>query len=85
MAAKQLAHNPGALRDRSKHFEIRYFKLQELVQQAIITLTYVGTKEQIADTLTKNLSKPLFLRLRGFLLGTTQFDHARYDEQPVPV
>ena len=25
MAAKMLAHNPGALRGRSKHFEIRYF------------------------------------------------------------
>ena len=57
MAAKLLAHNPGALRDRSKHFEIRFFKLQELVQAAVITMTYIGTKEQIADSPTKNLPK----------------------------
>ena len=50
-AAKQLAHNPGALRDRSKHFELRWFKLQELVKGAIVTLKYIGTKEQVADAL----------------------------------
>ena len=78
-AAKQLAHNPGALRDRSKHFELRWFKLQELVKGAIVTLKYIGTKEQVADALTKNLSKTLFLRLRDFLMGITRFDHSRYD------
>ena len=79
MAAKQIAHNPGALRERSKHFEIRWFKLQELVQADIVTMTFVGTKEQIADTLTKNLSKSLFIRLRDFLMGTAKFDHSRYN------
>ena len=42
-------------------------------------MTYVGTKEQIADALTKNLSKALFIRLRDFLMGTAKFDHSRYD------
>ena len=44
-----------------------------------MTLKYIGTKEQIADALTKNLNKALFLRLRDFLMGTTRFDHSRYD------
>ena len=78
-AAKQIAHNPGALRERSKHFEIRWFKLQELVANNVVTMTYVGTKEQIADALTKNLSKAIFIRLRDFLMGTAKFDHSRYD------
>ena len=59
--------------------------LIKLLDEYDARLDKLEEKEQIADTLTKNLSKPLFLRLRGFLLGTTQFDHARYDEQPVPV
>ena len=59
--------------------ELRWFKLQELVKGAIVTLKYIGTKEQIADALTKNLNKALFLRLRDFLMGITRFDHSRYD------
>ena len=73
-----LARNPGALRDRSKHFELRWLKVQEYASEGTIDLIQVGTKWQIADALTKWLPRPRFEFLRGYLLGTSTFDHSKY-------
>ena len=73
-----LARNPGALRDRSKHFELRWLKVQEYATEGTIDLIQVGTKWQIADALTKWLPRPRFEFLRGYLLGTSTFDHSKY-------
>ena len=51
-----LARNPGALRGRSKHFELRWLKVQEYAAEGTIDLIQVGTKWQIADALTKWLA-----------------------------
>ena len=46
--------------DKSNHIEIRYFYIRDMVQKGAIKLQYVGTDEQVADILTKPLSRTKF-------------------------
>ena len=77
-SAKQLADDPGKLRNRSKHFELRFMVIQELVQRSIVSMCYVPTKYQLADLLTKSTSPSTFARLMPMVTGYTRFDHSRY-------
>ena len=52
--------------------------VQEYATEGTIDLIQVGTKWQIADALTKWLPRPRFEFLRGYLLGTSTFDHSKY-------
>ena len=46
--------------DRSKHIEIRYFYIRDMIQKEAIKLQYVSTNEQVVDVLTKPLSQVNF-------------------------
>ena len=39
--------------DKSKHIEIRYFYIRDMVQKRAIELQYASIDEQVADVLTK--------------------------------
>ena len=39
--------------DKSKHIEIRYFYITDMVEKGAIKLHYVSTNEQVSDVLTK--------------------------------
>ena len=54
-----MIENP-VFRDRSKHIEIRYFYIQDMMQKVAIKLQYVSTDERVADVLTKPLSRVNF-------------------------
>ena len=58
-----LSKNP-VFHDRSKHIDIRYHFIQDMVQQGAIRLDHIGTDEQVADILTKPLGKVKFLTFR---------------------
>ena len=47
--------------DRSKHIEMRYHYLRDMVQKGSIRLQYIPTKEQIADIFTKPLTAVKFI------------------------
>ena len=51
----KMTENP-MLHDRSKHIEIRYFYIQDMMQKGAIKLEYVSTDEQVVDVLMKPLS-----------------------------
>ena len=53
--------------DRSKHIEIWYFYIRDLVQKGAIKLIYVSTDEQVANVLTKPLSCGKFKYFRDKL------------------
>jgi hypothetical protein len=53
--------------DKSKHIEIRYLYLRDMVQRGAIKLHYVSTNEQVADVLTKPLSCVKFEHFRDKL------------------
>ena len=46
--------------DKSKHIEIQYFYIRDMEQKWAIKLQYVSTNEQVADVLTKPLSRVKF-------------------------
>jgi hypothetical protein len=53
--------------DRSKHIEIRYHYIRDMVQKGAVRLQYVATDEQVVDVLTKSLSRMKFEYFRDKL------------------
>jgi hypothetical protein len=51
----KMIENP-ILHDRSKHIEIRYHYIHDMVQRGSLKLQYISTDEQVVDILTKPLS-----------------------------
>ncbi len=68
--AIHLASNPGHHK-RTKHIDIRHHYLRDVVANGDIKLTYVPTKQQAADLLTKPLPRDQFQGLRK-LFGLTK-------------
>jgi hypothetical protein len=46
--------------DRSKHIEIRYHFICDMVQRGALKLQYISKDEQVSDVLTKPLSRVKF-------------------------
>jgi hypothetical protein len=58
-SAIQMAHNPTC-NERSKHIDIDCHFIREHVHSKFLNLVHVSSKEQLADSFTKPLPKPLF-------------------------
>jgi hypothetical protein len=65
--------------DKSKHIEIRYHYIHEMVQSGVVKLQYVGIDEQVAIVLTKPLSHVKFEYFRD-KLGIVRKDLPRKGE-----
>ena len=46
--------------DKSKHIEIKYHYIRDMVQRGAVKFQYVATEEQIANVLTKPLDRVKF-------------------------
>jgi hypothetical protein len=57
-SAIQMAHNPTC-NERSKHIDIDCHFIREHVHSKFLNLVHVSSKEQLADSFTKPLPKPL--------------------------
>ena len=53
--------------DRSKHIEMKYHFIRDLVQRGALKLQYIRTDEQIANILTKPLTIAKFVYFRDKL------------------
>jgi hypothetical protein len=53
--------------DRSKHIEMKYHFIKDMVQRNMIKLQYIPTSEQVADILAKPLPLSKFVYFRGKL------------------
>jgi hypothetical protein len=53
--------------DKSKHIGIKYHFIRDVVEKGAVKLHYVATNEQVADVLTKPLSKVKFEYFRDKL------------------
>jgi hypothetical protein len=62
----KLSKNP-VLHGRSKHIDIRFHFLREMVKENVVNLSYCKTQDQIADIMTKPLRLEVFLKLRRLL------------------
>ncbi|XP_071909660.1 uncharacterized protein [Coffea arabica] len=58
-AAISIAHNP-VLHDRTKHVEVDKHFIKEKIEGGVVCMTYVPTRDQVADLLTKSLPKKQF-------------------------
>jgi hypothetical protein len=67
-SAIKLAENPVA-HQRSKHIDVRYFRIHEEVAKGKIKIVYVPTDENLADVLTKSPSIEAFSNSVGKLLS----------------
>ena len=56
----RLSENP-VFHDRSKHVDVWYHFIWDMVQRGAIRLDHIGTDEQVMDILTKTLGKFKFL------------------------
>ena len=66
VSAIQIAHNP-VQHNKTKHIEIRHHFIRDHVARGDINLSYVGTKDQLADIFTKPLDEARFRELRNEL------------------
>ena len=66
--AIKLASNPLSSA-RTKHIDVRFHFVRELVSSGIIAVEYVPTNEQRTDILTKALVRPIFGEHRDFLMN----------------
>jgi hypothetical protein len=62
----KLFKNP-VFQDRSKHIEIKYYYIRDMVQRNAVHVQYLPTHEKIVDIITKPLSKTKFEYFRGKL------------------
>jgi hypothetical protein len=73
-----MMENP-VFRDKSKHEEIWYHYIRDMLQSGAVKLQYVGTDEKVADVLTKPLSRVKFEYFRD-KLGIVRKDLPRKGE-----
>ncbi|KAL7294074.1 hypothetical protein TKK_0012110 [Trichogramma kaykai] len=66
MSALKLLKNPE-FHQRTKHIDIRYQMCRDYVQKGLVNVKHVASKEQIADIMTKPLTKEIFEYLRDKL------------------
>jgi hypothetical protein len=57
--------------EQTRHIDIGYFWLSDLILRGIITVTYCPTQAMAADFFTKPLQGTLFSTMRDYVLGTT--------------
>jgi hypothetical protein len=55
--------------NRTKHIDLRFNHIREIVAQGSIQVVHLSTKEMTADILTKPLTKAPFCYLRRKILG----------------
>ncbi|KAL5716460.1 hypothetical protein ACHQM5_018147 [Ranunculus cassubicifolius] len=70
ISAMALANNP-IYHARTKHIEVDYHYVRELVTRKLLQLKYIHTKDQVADIFTKPLSSQRFSQLK-FKLSVSQ-------------
>ena len=58
-SALALAKNPVFYK-RTKHILVRYYYIRQLIEEGVLDLVYINTKDQKSDGLTKLLNKNKF-------------------------
>jgi hypothetical protein len=61
--------NNGATLSKTKHIQVRYYYVRELIEQKEINIVYLPTTEMLADLLTKPMAGWLFKTLRDKILN----------------
>ena len=57
---------------RTKHVEIDYYYIRDIVGRQLVDLYKIDTKENLADIFTKNVDTTTFNTLKPFIMGWSQ-------------
>ena len=63
----------GSCGEKSRHINIRYFFIKDVLRREKITVTHCPTEHMIADYFTKPLLGNLFTFLRDIIMGITPY------------
>ncbi|XP_076901612.1 uncharacterized protein LOC143556071 [Bidens hawaiensis] len=74
-----LSKNPSH-HSRAKHIELKYHFIREMVEQGKVVLQFCSTHEQVADVLTKQVTKEKFVFFRH-QLGVMEFESRGHNEE----
>ena len=66
-AAAQRIAETGRRSNRSKHFRVREFWINEKVKDKTFVIRHCPTTEMVADIMTKALPRPAFEKLRTMM------------------
>ena len=67
-----MSENPMR-RKFSRHIDIRYYFVRDLVAQKVIKLIPLRTHKMVADQLTKSLPAPAHVKHRDVMIGRAPF------------
>ena len=59
----KLSENP-VFHDRSKHIDMKYHYIRDIVQKGVVKLQYISTDKQVVDIFTKPLARVKFAYFR---------------------
>ena len=65
LGTTQTINNPESTSQRSKHLDIRYFRIRQHVKRQDIKVQYIGTDMNVADFFTKALTGDKFFQFRS--------------------
>ena len=57
-------------RDRSRHVDVKVHYLRDLVREGHVKLVKCAGTQNVSDTLTKSLTRPVFEKHREYMWGT---------------
>ena len=66
----KLIENGRSTSELTRHIEIGYFWVKDLVDRGLISIMYCPTDMMIADFFTKPLQGSLFEKMKGKIMGT---------------
>jgi hypothetical protein len=66
--ALEMARNPK-MRPRTKNLNIKHHHFREAVEDGLVSVHAIGTKDQLADIFTKPLPTEMFCGLRKKIMG----------------
>ncbi|XP_019435912.1 PREDICTED: uncharacterized protein LOC109342373 [Lupinus angustifolius] len=65
LATKRILRYLKVFHGKSKHIDIRFHFLRDLVKDGVVELSYCNSQDQIADIMTKPINFEQFEKLRG--------------------
>ena len=72
LSAIHLEENGRNSKGRSRHINIRYFYVQEQINNQMLKVKHLRTEEMLADFFTKPIEGHQFVKLRDIILGDNQ-------------
>jgi len=61
--------NNHSMGQRTKHIDVRYHHVRDLIENGEIELKYISTHENLADVMTKSLGEEKHEKFKGMLLN----------------